>query len=118
MKLKPLVIFWTDALIAILFVLLATTGSIMKWVLPPGSGGGGGMGRGWRGGRGAGVHQVSSFWDMTRHEWGDVHFWIAVALIGGIVLHLLLHWNWLKVNLWRYLVPPMPWRRQGAAAGT
>jgi hypothetical protein len=116
MKFKPLIVFWVDALIAVLFTTLLATGSIMKWVLPPGSGGGG-LGRGWRGGRGGQVHEISSFWDMTRHEWGDVHFWIAMALVSGIVLHLLLHWNWLKANCWRYLVPPLPWRKHIAATG-
>jgi hypothetical protein len=102
MKFKAAAVFWVDALIAVLFVGLLTTGSIIRWVLPPGSGGG--VGRGWRGGRGA-AHHISTFWDMTRHEWGDVHFWIATGLAAGVLLHVLLHWGWLKVNFVRYLTP-------------
>jgi hypothetical protein len=31
---------------------------------------------------------------MDRHQWGQIHFWIAVVLMGTVALHLLLHWSW------------------------
>lgn len=70
---------------------LAFTGFIMKYVLPPGSGG---HGLGFRGGRGAG--EIKYLWSMTRHEWGDIHFYLAVLFVTLIVVHIILHWSWIK----------------------
>ena len=41
-------LFWTDVINIVLFAVLAGTGVVLRWVLPPGSGGGHtGSGRGW-----------------------------------------------------------------------
>jgi hypothetical protein len=32
---------------------------------------------------------------MNRHDWGDVHFWLAVAVGAVVLVHLALHWNWI-----------------------
>ena len=102
---KGSLLFWTDLLNGVLFLSLIITGSILKWVLPPGSGGGGGgeyMGRGFRGGRGPAATLAS----LTRHEWGDVQFWIALSLVALILLHLALHWGWLRASIWHCLPSP------------
>jgi hypothetical protein len=80
--------FAIDVVLVLQVVALATTGAIMKWALPPGSGG-----RGWRGGMGLGGPRT--LLGMTRHDWGDVHFWIAVGLVVAIGLHLAVHWRWI-----------------------
>ncbi|MHC4128669.1 MAG: DUF4405 domain-containing protein [Planctomycetota bacterium] len=53
------------------------TGLILKYSLPPGSGGRGLV-----------------LWGLGRHDWGDVHFWIAVSLGALLVAHIVLHWPW------------------------
>ena len=68
---------------------LAFTGTIMKYVLPPGSGG-----HGFRGGRAPA--EVKVFWQMTRHEWGDIHFYLAVLFVSLMIVHIVLHWSWIK----------------------
>ena len=68
--------FVVDAIALIAFVFLASTGILIHYVLPPGSG------------------HSSTLWNMDRHQWGDLHFWAAVVLIGLIVVHLFLHWRW------------------------
>jgi hypothetical protein len=47
---------------------------IERYLLPPGSG------------------RLEILWGMSRHEWGEVLFWIAVTLAAVLTLHLLLHW--------------------------
>jgi len=42
------------------FVVLTTTGVLMRYILPPGSG------------------HYSTIWGMDRHEWGGIHFWASV----------------------------------------
>jgi hypothetical protein len=34
-----------------------------------------------------------------------VHEWLAVALIGGLLAHLLLHWSWVETRSRRVLAP-------------
>ncbi len=69
--------FLVDTLAFAAFVFLTTTGVLVRWVLPPGSG------------------RWTTLWGMDRHEWGDVHFWVAVVLLAICALHLLLHWRWI-----------------------
>lgn len=59
------------------FLLLATTGVLMRYVLPPGSG------------------RRAAIWGLDRHGWGDLHFWIAVVFFALLALHLVLHWRWI-----------------------
>jgi hypothetical protein len=83
-----------DAVAFVAFVFLVGTGVLLKFVLPPGSGrvlGHGGGGRG--GGR-----PVALVWDMTRHEWGEIHFWLSVLFLVVVALHLLIHWRWILVS--------------------
>ena len=72
-------------------VFLAFTGTIMKYILPPGTGG-----RGQRLHGGFGGEHIKDFWSMTRHEWGDIHFYLAVVFIVMMVVHIVLHWSWIK----------------------
>jgi len=67
------------------------TGIIMKYILPPGTGG---CGRMFRGGRAE--ETVRDLWSMTRHEWGSVHFYLALLFIVLMAAHILLHWTWIK----------------------
>ena len=59
------------------FVLLTTTGVLMRYILPPGSG------------------RYSTIWSLDRHEWGGIHFWISVVFFSVLTLHLILHWRWI-----------------------
>lgn len=76
-----------DLMSLIILLALACTGLIMAFVLPPGSGGRGGL----------------ALWGMGRHDWGDVHFVLALALIGLLLVHLPLHWSWVCCTVGRVL---------------
>ena len=71
---------------------LIFTGIIMKYILPPGTGG---YGRGFRGGRGP-AEEIKYLWSMTRHKWGDIHFYLAAVFVILIAVHIILHWSWIK----------------------
>ena len=68
--------FLIDAAAFVVFLFLTTTGILTRYVLPPGSG------------------RWATLWGLDRHGWGDVHFWLAVALLAILALHLALHWRW------------------------
>lgn len=40
---------------------------------------------------------------LPRYEWGDLHWVLTLCLIFLTILHLGLHWDWVKVNFNRYL---------------
>ena len=42
--------------------------------------------------------QTTFLW-MERHNWGEIHSTIAVSLLAALAVHLLLHWNWIKVRV-------------------
>lgn len=79
-----------NLLLYLSFCGLVGTGALLTWKLVPGSRGGGGL--------------VAL--DMSRHEWGDIHFWLGVIMTVGIVAHLLLNWPWLK----KIAAKSIPWR--------
>jgi hypothetical protein len=84
---RTLLNFVIDSLGLLLMLSMLCTGVIIRFVLPPGS-------SGRNGGRGF------SLWGMERHAWGDLHFWLAVSLVGLLLLHVALHWSWV-CGLWK-----------------
>lgn len=72
--------FIIDAIAFIGVVLLISTGVLMRFILLPG------------------VERMERgpllLWGMSRHQWGDVHFFIAMGLMVILALHLALHWRW------------------------
>lgn len=93
--------FIVDLISFVDLLLLAVTGAIMKWVLPPGSGGG--HGYGFRRGRDPG--EVKALLGLDRHDWGDIHFVLALLFLILILLHLILHWTWIKTCTKSLLFP-------------
>jgi hypothetical protein len=69
--------FTIGVLLFIAFIFLVTTGILMRYILPPGSG----------------RHMV--IWGMNRHDWGGIHFWISVVFFTLTALHLYRHWKWI-----------------------
>ena len=49
----------------------------MKYLLPTGSG------------------KHSTIWNLDRHKWGDIHFWLSVLFFSILALHLFYHWRWI-----------------------
>ncbi|MBA7644133.1 hypothetical protein ES703_51870 [subsurface metagenome] len=79
-------------LVALLNLLgLAFTGFIMKYILPPGTGGRGRLLH-----EGLGGEHIKQLWSMTRHEWGSIHFYLALLFVILMIVHIILHWGWLK----------------------
>lgn len=72
--------------------LMIATGFLLKYVLPPGSGRL--VREGYGGGSGALNRPVLLLWGLTRQEWSNIHFYIAIALMAALFVHLLLHWRW------------------------
>jgi hypothetical protein len=63
------------------FVSIITTGILLHYILPPGTG------------------RYVTIWGMDRHQWGGLHFWIAAVFILLIIIHLYLHWRWIVIMI-------------------
>lgn len=63
-----------DILLFLSVLGLVGTGLLMAFVLPPGSGG-------------------LTVWGSTRHDWGNVHFWLAVAMLAVAAVHVTINWG-------------------------
>jgi hypothetical protein len=66
-----------DLLAAMLFVGMIATGYVLRFPLPPGT------------------NRTLTLWGLTRHQWGGIHYWISLILLGVIAAHLVLHWKWI-----------------------
>lgn len=65
----------TDAISFVGFVMLSSTGVLLHYLLPPGSG------------------QRITIWGLSRHDWGNIHFYIALIFFSVLIFHLFLHWR-------------------------
>lgn len=74
---RPAQNFVVDTIAFIGFVFLTTTGVLMRYILPPGSG------------------RFRVIWGLDRHGWGTVHFWIAIFFLSVLAIHLIFHWRWI-----------------------
>lgn len=95
-----------NALSFVSLLSLISSGLILQFTLPSGSGAGA---AGMRHGAGRAVRKFAG---LTRHEWGDIHFVIALVFAGLLAAHLILHWNWLRGIAWGTKANPQPfWKR-------
>ncbi|MBN1219738.1 MAG: DUF4405 domain-containing protein [Anaerolineae bacterium] len=83
--------FFLDSVLFALFFLTNLSGLVAWLVLPAG---------GYRGGRNP--YYNASLLGWTRHDWNDLHLWASLVMIGIVVLHLVLHWNWIVCTVRRY----------------
>ncbi|TKB45960.1 DUF4405 domain-containing protein [Thalassotalea mangrovi] len=66
-----------DLLSFIGLLALISTGSVLELILPAKSG-------------------AATVWGLTRHEWGDIHFYVSVIFLILLSLHLWLHIRFIK----------------------
>ena len=74
---RSLINLTVDIVAAVSLLVMVVTGYILMFPLPPQS------------------HRNSELWGLTRHEWGAVHAWAGAGLMGVLLLHLILHWDWI-----------------------
>ncbi|WP_305907451.1 DUF4405 domain-containing protein [Methylomarinum sp. Ch1-1] len=61
----------------IALTLIVSTGTLLEFTLPARSG-------------------RSSVWGLTRHQWGDVHWYVSIFFLLMMSLHLLTHLKYIK----------------------
>nr|VFJ87843.1 MAG: protein of unknown function (DUF4405) [Candidatus Kentron sp. H]VFJ89555.1 MAG: protein of unknown function (DUF4405) [Candidatus Kentron sp. H]VFJ96250.1 MAG: protein of unknown function (DUF4405) [Candidatus Kentron sp. H] len=81
------------------FVFLVVTGILIRYALPHGRG------------------RSGVIWGMDRHQWGDLHFWIALALLAIVAFHLFLHWRWVVTMVVGKVRQGWDWRALSGVVG-
>jgi hypothetical protein len=71
--------FWIDLLTFIVLFAKIWTGLLLHYVLPPGQGRG----------------KALELWGLNRHEYGTIHFYLAISMITLVLIHVWLHWSWI-----------------------
>jgi hypothetical protein len=66
-----------DLIAMLLFLGMIATGYLLRFPLPPGT------------------NKTLTLWGLSRHQWGDLHFWTSLGLLVVMLIHLALHWNWI-----------------------
>ena len=75
-----------DAILAIAVLALLLTGLLIAFVLPPGT------------------NRSLALWGLSRHDWGDVHLYLALAALLVFAVHATLHWTWVVTTVRRWFV--------------
>jgi len=91
---KPKLNFIIDALMFLALMAMAGLGFLMKYILVSGREAWAKYGR----------NLALSWLGWDRHDWGDIHLYLAFALLGLLVIHLILHWQQI-LGLFQRLVP-------------
>ena len=91
---KPKINFIIDALMFLCLMAMAGLGFLMKYVLLPG--------RQARAKYGRNVELTWLGWD--RHDWGEIHLYLAFLLLAILTVHLILHWKMI-LGLFAKLIP-------------
>jgi hypothetical protein len=86
-----------DILTLVVFLALIDTGLLLEFVLPAGSGQGRLLVLG-----------------LGRHDWGAIHFWLSVATVVLVVVHVVLHWNWIYATVRKHAAGSRPANANGS----
>jgi len=78
-------LYITAVVLFILFLFQSFSGFVIWLFLPRGAGDynymKSGLGR--------------TFWGLQRNIWLDLHAWVAVIILGIIIVHIIMNWNWI-----------------------
>jgi cytochrome b561 len=76
---KPKINYVVDFLALVSFAITALSGLAIKFFMP------------------SGVRQGSlqEFLGIQKNAWSEIHDWFGILLIIFVVIHLVLHWDWI-----------------------
>jgi hypothetical protein len=86
-----------DLLAASCLLVMAATGYVLRFPMPPST------------------NRTHELWSLSRHEWGTIHSWASLGLLAILVVHVALHWPWIVTMISRRFThtkgkPPVrPW---------
>jgi len=85
---KSTVNYIINAVLAALMINIAFIGVLPGFVIPKGDRAG---------------YEAKLLWGLHRHDWGDLHMVLSLALLALIIVHVWLHWSWVSAYTRRLL---------------
>lgn len=79
--------FIIDSLMFTAIGAIGLIGILMGFVIPRGDGASAGQ---------------KYLWSLHRHEWGNIHLYLSLVFLSLLVLHIILHWPWIKATISKY----------------
>jgi hypothetical protein len=92
-----------DALMLLFMMSMTGVGMLIRYVLVPG----------YRRNEIYGKGKELLVWGMDRHQWGTIHFALALVFSALLLLHIILHWNLIKC-IYKKMIPHTTLRRSMA----
>jgi len=46
--------------------------------------------------RAGGPQAEKYLWGLHRHDWGDLHLYFSLTLVALVIVHFILHMNWIR----------------------
>lgn len=78
--------YFVNALLFVDICSILTIGLLLAFVIPSGRG----------------QYAEKYFIGLHRHDWADLHFYLAIFLVGLLILHVWLNWKWVAQSTRRY----------------
>ena len=75
--------YLVDTLLFICIVGISFIGFLMGLIIPKGS---------------AAHESAKYFLGLHRHQWGNIHFYLSIAFVILVIIHLVLSWSWVKTR--------------------
>lgn len=69
--------FWLDGLLLVIFSAMCWAATVVRFVFPPGT-----QASGW------------SVWGWDYDQWSALEYALLCAFAGAVLVHVMLHWNW------------------------
>jgi hypothetical protein len=66
-----------DTLAAACLLTMVATGYVLRFPLPPAR------------------NHTHELWGLSRYDWGATHSWASLGLLLVLIIHLVLHWDWI-----------------------
>jgi mono/diheme cytochrome c family protein len=82
---RPRANLYLDLIAFLALFATLVSGLVLRLALPPGSG---------RPEVGSLDRPVDTLWGWARHEWGNLHYWVSLALLAVLASHVWLHRDW------------------------
>ena len=86
-------LYFVNALLFVDICSIFVIGLLLALVIPSGRGG----------------QAEKYFMGLHRHAWADLHYYLALFLVGLLILHVWLNWKWVIQSTKRYF--PSRWKK-------
>ncbi len=98
---RTIINFWLDTAMLVNFLAVVLVSVVVRFIFPPAA-----SAEGW------------TLWSWTLDQWIGLQFVLLSVFVFGVLLHLMLHWNWVCGVLSSRLLPKRAGKRRNMDEGS